>query len=250
MNDSALLRSAPKSTYDLLLRRYGTLAPLSVDDEHFLRSIEGPLEEISRGRELTQEGRPALSPRFLISGWACRFRLLGDGRRQILSFILPGDGIGICKRPHPIALANVSTLTPCMTLHTGPHLSGGWKLEGNPGLENAFRVAESLDEVHLLNHAVRLGRQTALERLSHLLLELHWRLEQVGMTDGWQYSVPLTQEVLADATGLSIVHVNRTVQQLRRDHLIEWRNHAVRIAEPRLLADLAEFKPPRPSDWL
>jgi len=242
--------SAPKSAFELLLRRYGALAPLSTDDERFLRGLEGPLEEIPRGRELTVEGRPALSPRFLISGWACRFRLLGDGRRQVLSFILPGDGIGICKRPHPIALANVSTLTPCVALHAGTHLQHGWKLQENPGLESALRVAEALDEIHLLNQAVRLGRQTALERLSHLLLELHWRLEQVGMTDGWQFSVPLTQEVLADATGLSIVHVNRTVQQLRRDHLIEWRNHAVRIAEPRLLADLAEFKPPRSSDWL
>ena len=250
MNPAGSLYSAPKSAIELLLRRYGALAQLSPEDESLLRGLEGPLEDIARGRDLTVEGRPALSPRFLISGWACRFRLLGDGRRQILSFILPGDGIGICRRPKPISLANVSTLTPCHTLLAGPRLQNGWQLRENPGLESALRVAEALDEIHLLNQAVRLGRHTALERLSHLLLELHWRLEQVGMTDGWQFSVPLTQEALADATGLSIVHVNRTVQQLRRDYLIEWRNHSVRIVEPRLLIDLAEFKRPRPSDWL
>ncbi len=62
--------------------------------------------------------------------------------------------------------------------------------------------------------------------------------------------MPLTQELLADATDLSIVHVNRTIQQLRRDHLIEWRSHVVTILDPQLLSEIAEYKPPRLSDWL
>src|SRR5262249_24523226 len=144
---------------------------------------------VARGRDLGIEGRPTLAPRFLISGWACRFRLLGDGRRQIFSFIVPGDGIGICQRPKPIALANVVTLTPCIVLNAGPQLSVGWRLANNPGLTAALHMAETLDEIHLLDHAMRLGRQTALERMSHLLLELHWRLTQVGLADGWEFPV-------------------------------------------------------------
>jgi CRP-like cAMP-binding protein len=246
---NALDSGAATRASELLIRRYGRLASLPPEDVNFLRKLEAPLEDMPRGRELGVEGRPALAPRFLISGWACRFRLLGDGRRQIFSFILPGDGIGICKRPRPIALANVTAITPIAVLNAGSQLQLGCQLGAHPALETALHLAEALDEIHLLNHAVRLGRQTAFERLGHLLLELHWRLDQVGMTDGWQFNVPLTQEVLADATGLSIVHVNRTVQQLRRDHLIEWRNQVVKIVEPALLADIAEFKAPNPSDW-
>src|SRR5262249_5421096 len=156
--------------------------------------------DCARGRDLRIEGQRAPTPRFLISGWAYRFRLLGDGRRQIFSFIIPGDGIGICKRPHPIAMASVATLTPVTTLLAGPLLQLGWQLDANPGIETAFRVADALDQFYMLNHAVRLGRQTALERITHLLLELHWRLEKVGLADNWQFHLPLTQEVLADAT--------------------------------------------------
>src|SRR5262249_4314862 len=145
---------APKRASDLLLRRYGALAQLSESDMRLFRELDGPMEEIPRGRELSIEGRESVSARFLISGWACRFRLLADGRRQIVSFILPGDGIGICRRPSPIALANVSALTHCMTVNAGPHLQIGWRLEANQGVENALHVAEALDEAHLLNHIV------------------------------------------------------------------------------------------------
>jgi CRP-like cAMP-binding protein len=240
---------APKRASELLLHRYGAPAQLSESDMRLFRDLDGPMEEIPRGRELSVEGRETVSARFLISGWACRFRLLADGRRQILSFILPGDGIGICRRPSPIALSNVAALTPCLTISAGPYLQMGWKLANNPGVENALHVADALDEAHLLNHIVRLGRQTALERLSHLLLELHWRLSQVGLAADYHFALPLTQEILADATGLSIVHVNRTIQHLRRDQLVKWQNHSVTIREPRLLADLAKFKAPKPSDW-
>src|SRR5262249_33776928 len=154
-----------------------------------------------------------------------------------------------CERPSPLALASVSALTPCATLNAGSHLQARWNLDAYPGVETALRIAAALDEALLINHVVRLGRQAALERLGHLLLELHWRLDQVGLAENWSFALPLTQEFLADATGLSIVHVNRTIQQLRRDGLLDWRNHSVYIKEPRRLADLCEFKPPRPSDW-
>lgn len=241
---------AVRAATDLLVRRYGALAPLTAEDEDLLRNLEGPIEDLRRGREFSAEGARLVSPRFLISGWACRLRILGDGRRKIISFILPGDGIGICRRPDPLAMCNMIALTDCRTLLAGPDFGPGWDLSRHPALQDALHIAESLDEACLLDHVVRLGRQTALERMGHLLLELHWRLSLVGLAEDWRFPVPLTQELLADATGLSIVHVNRTIQQLRRERLIEWRSHVVTILEPQLLAEIAEYKPPRPSDWL
>lgn len=234
---------------EFVLSRYSRLAALTPNDQTLFRAIEGPIDVVARGRELQSEGKPS-APYFLMSGWACRFRLLGDGRRIILGFILPGDGIGVCRRPDPLALASVSTLTDCSVLEGGPAFGPGGRLDPYPQVQAALSVAQSLDEYWMLDQITRLGRQTAFERMGHLLLELHWRLNQVGLADSWRFSMPLTQELMADATGLSVVHVNRTVQLLRREKLIEWRNHTVTLIEPGLLAEISEFKPPRASDWL
>lgn len=238
-NHAAAMREAT----DLLVRRYGALAHLSAEDEQAFRRIEGPLEDVRRGRQFNVEGRRANPPRFLITGWACRQRVLGDGRRKIIGFILPGDGIGVCQRASPLSLCCMTALTDCRTL-AAPAFDIGWDFPDQPGLDNALRIAEALDEARAIDHIVRLGRQTALERMAHLLLELNWRLAQVGLAESWRFHVPLTQEVMADATGLSIVHVNRTIQQLRRDRLIEWRHHVVTILAPEALEDIAEYKAP------
>ncbi len=110
----------------------------------------------------------------------------------------------------------------------------------------------TLDEASLLDHIVRLGRQTAYERMAHLLLELRWRLAEVGLGDERKFPLPLTQEVLADALGLSIVHVNRTLQQLRREGLLEMRAGFVELLKPDVLIATSDFRLPQPTrqeDW-
>src|SRR5262249_10318746 len=94
------------------------------------------------------------------------------------------------------------------------------------------------------------GRLTAYERVAHLLLELFHRLRPVGFTQGNRYLLPLTQEMLADALGLSVVHTNRTLQQLRRDRLIELNSSAVNILQPEALAELADYRQPAPAQVL
>jgi CRP-like cAMP-binding protein len=110
-----------------------------------------------------------------------------------------------------------------------------------PGLLRAFLAATRLENMRLLDHVVRLGRQTAYERVAHFLLEMQDRLAAVGMGDRQRFPLPLTQELLADALGLSIVHVNRTLQQLRRDNLIEWRAGVVVLLQRELLVQIADY---------
>ena len=104
--------------------------------------------------------------------------------------------------------------------------------------------APAWQAAYLLNQLVRVGRQTAYERTAHLILEIHDRLTAVGIADGPTIPMPLTQEIIADALGLSVVHLNRTLQLLRRDHLIESRAGFVKLLQPDQLADLADFHPP------
>ena len=113
------------------------------------------------------------------------------------------------------------------------------------GLAAAFARLQTLHEGYLLNHLGRLGRQTAYERVAHLLLELCQRSAAVGLSDAGASPLPLTQEVLADALGLSLVHINRTLQQLRRDGLLEIRASSLRLLDADRLAAIAEYQPPR-----
>ena len=241
--------STVKDAAEFVLSRYAKLATLDADEQALFRSIEGPIEYLGRGCDVQTEGQAAPSPKFLLSGWACRFRMLGDGRRTIFGFILPGDAIGVCKRHHPLSLTSIVTLSDCSFLAAGPVIGSGAHLGPYPNLLAALSIAESLDECSTLNQITRICRQTAFERIGHLLLELHWRLTQVGLVESSRFHLPLTQDCIGDATGLSVVHVNRTIQLLRRENLIEWRNHTVTLLEPALLAQRVEFRPPTPSDW-
>ena len=111
------------------------------------------------------------------------------------------------------------------------------------GFAEALAATARAEEAGLCDQVVRLGRQTAYERLVHLILELYERLQKVGLVDGDSFSIPLTQELLADALGLSVVHINRTLQQVRRDKLLEMQSGRVTLLQPdrmRLLADWAD----------
>jgi CRP-like cAMP-binding protein len=230
---------------DILERRLSSYVQLSPSEISLLQALPLTAQDVGVGVELISEGKLLDTPRLLLDGWACRFRMLPDGRRQIFDFILPGDLYGLCLRPQAVALTTAMTLTRTQIADA----SALWnavseRVEDFPGLANACYMTMSLDEAHLLNQLVRVGRQTAYERTAHLILEIFERLNVVGLAEGNAFPMPLTQETIADALGLSVVHLNRTLQQLRRDQLIEFRNGFVRLLKPEALADVADFRPP------
>ena len=152
--------------------------------------------------ELLREGTPISTPMILLSGWAARIRQLENGGRQIMSFLLPGDLVGNCRHEGPIAVSSVVALT----------------------------------SLHLLDQITRLGRLNAEERILDLFLELHERLSLCGLADQGQIVFPLTQEMLADATGLTQVHVNRTLQILRKRGDITLNAGSLTILDPAALS--------------
>ena len=114
----------------------------------------------------------------------------------------------------------------------------------HPSLAHTIHVMAHLEHMLLSDQVVRLGRQTACGRFAHLMLELHERLGRVGLADESGFAMPLTQEALADVLGFSVVHVNRTVQQLRRDRLLDVRNGTVVLMRRERLEDLSSWTPP------
>lgn len=234
-------RIAPRPL-DPVIRRMRVLANLPEAEQELIRNLSDRRERHVPGEELLAEGQYGRRARFVISGWACSHRVLPDGRRQIFSFALPGDAFGMCERPAPPALCSMVALTAMETTDAEPLLELAQSGQA-PGLARALAVSQLVEQGLLLDHMVRLGRQTAYERVAHFLLELQRRLEIAGLGDSQRFPLPLTQEILADTLGLSIVHVNRTLQQLRRERLIELRSGVAILLEPELLASIADYRP-------
>ncbi|MFZ5672604.1 MAG: Crp/Fnr family transcriptional regulator [Pseudomonadota bacterium] len=228
-----------------LITRFRSLVPVSEADMVFLLNHLGPPERHANGAELLREGEIIANPRYILSGWALRTRYLSDGRRQIFGFVLPGDAIGLCERDRPLAATNIIACTPVTLCDATAVRSVCLGVSGGfPQITHAHQLANALDEVYLLNQIIRIGRQTAYERLVHLILELHARCLMAGLCDETSFEMPLTQEMLADTLGLSIVHVNRTLQALRREQLIEQRSALVTLKDRARLMAISEYVEP------
>jgi CRP-like cAMP-binding protein len=238
-------RLTPRSVsrpLEAVVRRLRLLSALSDAELELLRNLGDRRERHIAGDELTTEGDYSGRPRFILSGWACRQRVLPDGRRQIFGFLLPGDGFGLNRRPGP-ELSTITAVTVLETVDAEPVLEAV-QAGRAPGLARALAASEPVEQKLMLDHMVRLGRQTAYERVAHFLLELQRRLEIAGLGDSQRFPLPLTQEIMADALGLSIVHVNRTLQQLRRERLIELRSGVTILLQRETLASIADYQAP------
>jgi CRP-like cAMP-binding protein len=226
MLNHAIKQSAPLPP---AVTRLASLATLDATDLTMLSNAIHRAQPVRMRRDLMVEGREIAHPQLILSGWAARVRILLDGRRQFLNFLLPGDVIGVCRQSNPIAVSTVVALTEVMAC---PLPDG----DLSPGLSEALAVSGALDEAYLLAQIARLGRMSARERIADLMLELHERLSANGTADERGFELPITQEILADAMGLTAVHVNRMLQSARRSGDLLWTNGRLTIPDPVALA--------------
>lgn len=228
--------------------RFSRLAQLSDHEAGIIRMVE------ARGRytyrpdnRILSEGMEIRAPHVVMSGWAAKSRQLADGRRQIVGIVLPGDAIGLCSRARPLALTTVVAITTVKTVEAGELLTAWRDPTRTPNLAASLDTTAAEDEHYLFGHAMRLGRQTAYERIAHLFCELEYRLSSRGLSSGGSFNMPMTQETIADVAGLSVVHVNRTLQQMRREGRIELARSRLAILDLPGLQSTGEFVPPRVS---
>lgn len=173
----------------------------------------------------------------VVSGWISETRILPDGRRQIFAFLLPGDVATVNASSHVgsrglVALTNVE-IADAAALTAGEQ---GERVSAS--LVDAVRQREE----RLFDQIVRIGRLTAKERVLNLLLELYDRLDAIGLVKENTFRIPLTQEVFADALGLSVVHINRTLQQLRREGMLTVDRGTVTLHQRHKLAGFACYQ--------
>ena len=225
-----------------LTTKLSSFADLADDDRATLDQLGRNARSFKAGHELIHEGSRPEEVFLLVEGWACRYKVLPDGKRQIVAYLIPGDlcdiNIFILKTmDHTIKLlggAKVATIPKDMIKAL---------LLERPAISQALFWATLVDEAVLREWLVNIGQRDAYERTAHLFCELWSRMSQVGLVAGNEFALPLTQEELADTVGLTGVHMNRMLQRMRRDGLIVLADRRLRIPDIDRLRRIAAFEP-------
>jgi CRP-like cAMP-binding protein len=224
-----------------LVRKLANIVKLSEDDKRLIDGAIGAIRRVSAHEDLIQEDDEPDNIFLILDGFACRYKITVQGKRQILAFLMPGDFCDL----HVFILKqmdhSIGTLTDCRVAEISPERI--LELTDRPAIARAFWWATLVDEGVLREWLVGIGRRDASQRIAHLLCELHVRLRAIGLADGNSFELPITQEELGDTTGLTLVHVNRTLRSLREAGLIEMDRRQFVIVDPERLWKFSGFTP-------
>jgi CRP-like cAMP-binding protein len=225
----------------MLAVKLNTFIPLSRDEVASLANLQLPSRKVKRGKQLVHEGQTGHKVFVLQSGWACSYKDLADGGRQIISFPIAGDCVGLRSALLKTADHSFEALTDAVV----SEVDGARMLQSFqefPRLGAALFWAASRDEAMVVEHLVSIGRRNALERTAHFFMELAERLNLIGLALNAEFECPLNQYVLADALGLSAIHVNRVLRQLRERNLLTVQRGLVKIHDIEGLRDLSGYR--------
>lgn len=225
---------------NLFIRKLSYFGSLNESDRAALRHIDCRAREVKAHHELIREGDPPGPFLIFLKGWGARSKLVRNGQRQIVGLLMPGDSCDL----HANAVAemdhSIGTLT-ASTVATINRAELDQLLEDHPKVLRALYVSQLIDEGICRAWIVGMGRRSSRERLAHLMCELYMRGQNVGLADENQMSLPLTQELLADTLGLTSVHINRVLRDLRADQVMDIRHGALEINDASLLTRIAGF---------
>jgi CRP-like cAMP-binding protein len=225
-----------------LIRKLEKFTKLSEDDKRALDQATGQVRVCRSREDIICEGDCPEAVNLLIEGFACRYKQLEDGRRQIMAYFVPGDLCDINVFVLRQMDHSIATLSPA-TVALIPRDTILELMAQHPRITQALWWSTLVDEATLREWVVNLGQRNAYERAAHLLCELFVRLRAVGLTNGNACELPITQSELGDTLGLTIVHTNRMLQDLRRDGLIELKGKYLTILDLSALTQVALFNP-------
>lgn len=221
-------------------RKLSAFVRLSPDDLQVMSDLYRRRRKFAPGADMIHQGQSGQCAYVLASGWACSYKILPSGARQIVDVQIPGDFLGLRSVLFRTSDHNVEPITPVQAseIRQADLLAAFAK---TPRLATAVLWAASRDEAMVVEHLVDLGRRSATERLAHFLLELGVRLRLVGLGDRGGFDCPLSQYLLADALGLSAVHVNRVLRELREEGLVTFQKGRVTFGDYAALAEFSGF---------
>jgi len=209
-------------------------------DPNFEYGLQGEPKHIRKNKDIVVAGKHYEALFVNHDGWLLRYKILHNGDRQILDFILPGQIFGLQACLFKTSLYSVATITEA-SLSSIPLDAIDRVFERTPTLAKALFWSALCESAIVAEHLINTGRRSAYERVSHLLLELFVRLKPTGLTNNMSFDMPLTQELIGGALGLTTVHVNRTFRSLREDKLIAIDGKCVTILDFDALSLLSDF---------
>jgi CRP-like cAMP-binding protein len=226
--------------YECALRPRGLFKPVEAEELATINEMKRDHIVVSAGVEIIRAGDDNAELYTLYAGWAFRFKTLPDGRRQILNFLLPGDLLGLQASMFDAAMHGIEALTE-VQLCVLPRRKI-WALFGDmPGLAFDVTWLGAREESIVDENLTSLGRRTAAERVAALIISLYKRVKKLGLVADETFAFPLTQQHIADALGLSLVHTNKTLARLRRMGMFSQRNGTMTLANPRVIERLAQY---------
>ena len=224
----------------ILAKKLNTFIPLKPDELRCLAEMQSATRTVKRGKQITHEGQTGHKAFVLQAGWACSYKDVPNGNRQIISFPIAGDCVGLRSVLLKTADHSVAALTDAVISPVeGTHIMKCFT--EFPRLGAALLWAASRDEAMVVEHLVNIGRRSAIERTAHFFMELAERLNLVGLATEAEFKCPLSQFVLADALGLSSIHINRVLRQLRERDLLTLLKGTVNIHDLSRLRKVAGF---------
>jgi len=224
-----------------LSRKISASAILSAGESDVLRSFEANPRPLRRRQEFITEGRKYQNLFVILEGISIRYRVLRNGTRQVVGVMLPGDFAGVPGCLFESALYSVRTLTDSVVSPVS--LSRVIELfDVQPRLAAKIFWSFTCDAAVTAERLIAIGRLSALERVAHFVVELLTRMQAIGLADERSFAIPLTQELIGDALGLSVPHVNRVLRQLRDENILKIKEGVVIVKDIDALSELADFE--------
>ncbi len=228
------------SCFECALRRSHAFKPVNAIELDFINEMKREHVVLEAGAEIIAAGQQQAELYTLYAGWAIRHKELSDGRRQILNIHLPGDLIGLQGAMFDAATYAVESLTQ-VQLCLMPRRAIWSLFEKMPELAFDVTWLGAREESHVDEHLVSTGRRSASERIAALIIMLYKRLDALGLVVNGAMPFPLTQQHIADALGLSLVHTNKSLAKLRRLGMFARTNGRLLLTNPRALESLAQY---------
>ena len=215
-------------------------AALSSDDENILAAVTSMPRNFAARRDLIREGDRPGPVLVILEGWACRYKILPSGTRQVLAFMMPGD----CCDLH-IGLLDemdhsIQTITPALVATIDRHHMDTI-FDERRAVAKAMYISQLVDEGTMRAWITSMGRRSSIERVAHLMCELYLRARNIGLADAPHFALPLSQLLLADALGMTSVHLNRVLKELRLSGAMTLQRGSLIITDPRKLVKIAGF---------
>jgi len=226
----------------MLIRKLESAATLSDAERQAILSLPMRIHNFDARKNIVFEDDQLTHCCLILDGWACRYKMLSEGRRQILSFHIPGDIPDLQSLHIPTIDHSIATLTKAVVAII-PHESLRELMARHPGLAAAFWRDTLLDAAILREWLISMGQRLAFEHVARLFCELYLRLRSVGLAGDHRCPMPITQADIADALGLTSVHINRVLQEMRGRTLITLRGRILVIEAWDELLRISEFDP-------